>query len=696
MEYEDPTKVFMWCVNNKICRKQMSTPADNTRYYTRSKKSHGGHSTLSKVSGQKVSVKLFHDDSVEQDNSAKNDYVKKWLLNSVGNNYKLSKQPQDGSVKSNVNTTEDSNSCYNTASSQESHEVCFNLNKARFEKGADYFQMSVNAKHERASATSKSNEGDISVGLGSSASVTSRMLQRRQTRVQKMKGMRAYLNPNDSVLPEKPKQTDWDEVIPDKNSSEHQIEQEEVVEQDVDADENENSQQNSNEVESEQEQENGDPKEGPLPKEEINILDNFKKRLEDDDKTVIGDMFELLITKMSKIESEITTVKRTQKKVSEKVTTLENSLDFYGQSIDELDADIVDLGNANCNVVQSIIKIEAESTGMKKRLLAKDRQYNKGFLVIKGIEIKKDSTLKQDVSDFFKKVMKIESDITIATVRKIAKSKGAPLLIKLRHPEEVGLIYSNVSNLKGKKNKFKKPYNIRDYQPDEDREMKNRERDIVMENRRLPTSHQATIAYDKGILHIDQKRYKKEVEAPAIKDVLLLSDEEGARIDSLPVAEMGSKALNGSKFIAYAAEVKSHQAVKDAYLHVKAQHISATHIMSGYRIFGHKFYTLQDYSDDGEHFGGKCILNQLKEAKIWNFAVFIVRYHNGPNLGRVRFDIISDLTKDALASYKKALNYGQNFREQDLLGILNKSAVPQKENKKDNEQSDITSQVEGT
>ena len=116
-------------------------------------------------------------------------------------------------------------------------------------------------------------------------------------------------------------------------------------------------------------------------------------------------------------------------------------------------------------------------------------------------------------------------------------------------------------------------------------------------------------------------------------------------------------------------KVNDFKEIQEAYKVVKAQHISSSHIMCGYRLFGAKHYILQDYSDDGEVAGGRHILEALKGVDVWNMVVFVVRYHDGPNLGKARFDIIAELSKRAIMSFKGPLNYGTN-QDPEMMKIL--------------------------
>ena len=55
-------------------------------------------------------------------------------------------------------------------------------------------------------------------------------------------------------------------------------------------------------------------------------------------------------------------------------------------------------------------------------------------------------------------------------------------------------------------------------------------------------------------------------------------------------------------------------------------------------------------------------------------AVFVVRYHNGPNIGNLRFSIVAEMTKEVIATFPKALNYGEYFSDQTTLKALNNAA----------------------
>ena len=403
------------------------------------------------------------------------------------------------------------------------------------------------------------------------------------------------------------------------------------------------------------------------------ILEQFKKRLDDDDKTVVYDMFELLITKMTTVQESIKEVKGQQIQVSQKVATIEKSLDFYAQSIEEIDVDMDDVANMNVKIVQAVIKGEEEIEKVKSQTKRVLKIQNKGSFLVHGIETNAEESYKTQVTNFLKHKMMITKSIEISSAHTIGKRKNSPIWFKLADPDDIAVIFEHVSNLKDKKNTYDRSYRIQPFEEEEEREQKARNQDLIADNRRLPTSHQSTMKYLKGTLHIDGAPYQKEVKPPTVKDILLMDKKKERSIEEAGIHIGDMKSVNESTFYAYLAEVDDMKKVKEAYEVIKNEHISSTHIVVGYRLLHRKFYNFQDYSDDGESYAGRTVLNVLKAQNVWNTAIFIVRYHEGPNLGKLRFQIYEDLAKDALASVKKCLNYGQKLPDQGTLKVFNKA-----------------------
>ena len=219
--------------------------------------------------------------------------------------------------------------------------------------------------------------------------------------------------------------------------------------------------------------------------------------------------------------------------------------------------------------------------------------------------------------------------------------------------------------------------------PDHKYEEKTRIRDIKKENGRMPFTHQATLNTEKGKLQIGEGKEKKEWKAALkpdpVKSYLLMSRTEEDLLDNFNFTVGPVKNQEGSKFMSFAAVAPSTETVKLLYKKLKMDHQMATHCIGAYRIFGKEHYELQSFCDDGEHGGGRRMLNILKELGLFNVAVFIVRYKDGENIGKARFNIITELTKLVLMKMP-VLDRGER-REQDdkeLAGALVKAVLWQR------------------
>ena len=366
------------------------------------------------------------------------------------------------------------------------------------------------------------------------------------------------------------------------------------------------------------------------------VLEEFKERLDNDDKTVVYDMFELLLTKMTSVQENIKEVKEKQQKVSEKVSIIEKAIDFYAQSLEEIDVDLDDVTNTNLKLLQATIKCEAEIIKTQEQTKVLTKNVNKGTFLIHGLILKENANCKVQVETFLHKVVKTSEEVEVVSAHVIGKKANSPIWFKVLDPDHVANILSNTSNLKDVKNEKGNAYRIHPYMTEEERETRFRQQDIMADNRRLPLSHQSTMITSKGELTIDGQKYQKSIRCPQLKQTLLLDNNKQKSIEEAGIHIGSMKTLNDSTFYAYMAEANSMDEIKDAYQIIKNEHISATHIVCGYRLFNRNIHTYQDYSDDGETFAGKAVLSTIREANVWNVAVFVVRYHEGPNLGNLR------------------------------------------------------------
>ena len=303
----------------------MSTPAKNTRHRQLRKEK-----PLQNIQYGK-SISSSSKDNIQTGRKSlkflkKTELINRWLEKSNLNKHAKSDSAKDKSTEEwEVNLIP----IHTDEGSQVSSEVSFNLNRAivdREEKGN--FLSSVNANIKDNSM----DEELKSVGMGSSASVSSKMQQRKVERARKIKEMKMLhgkIDASESRGMNMVKTTkvndEWANTDYTQNEQNDNDENNgsgidtgewssTVQEQQVQAEVNEVEASNHDDTspppsqkddEDKKEKENGskdddgtgtDPE---LEPETENIIEEFKKRLEKEDTSVFFDMFQLLITKMS-------------------------------------------------------------------------------------------------------------------------------------------------------------------------------------------------------------------------------------------------------------------------------------------------------------------------------------------------------------------------------------------------------------
>ena len=93
------------------------------------------------------------------------------------------------------------------------------------------------------------------------------------------------------------------------------------------------------------------------------------------------------------------------------------------------------------------------------------------------------------------------------------------------------------------------------------------------------------------------------------------------------------KVIERSKFLTYSAHVESEEEARSFLAEVRSKHSLATHCC--YAFIADRLGNLQRFSDDGEPQGtaGIPILEVLKNKKLYETAVAVVRYFGGVKLG---------------------------------------------------------------
>ena len=88
------------------------------------------------------------------------------------------------------------------------------------------------------------------------------------------------------------------------------------------------------------------------------VIENYQKRLSRKDNTVIFDLFELLIKKMSSVQNDMKELKQQQRQVSQKFKTINKVQHSSKRKTSKMAKDTDDANDTNLKVVQAIIREE--------------------------------------------------------------------------------------------------------------------------------------------------------------------------------------------------------------------------------------------------------------------------------------------------------------------------------------------------
>ena len=110
----------------------------------------------------------------------------------------------------------------------------------------------------------------------------------------------------------------------------------------------------------------------------------------------------------------------------------------------------------------------------------------------------------------------------------------------------------------------------------------------------------------------------------------------------------------GSFFQGHMARITSLEEVRRAYcaLLQNSQTAGAHHLMYAYRFSqetdSEDPTIVNGHSDDGEYGGTQILIRLLDNCKLSDVFVAVSRTHNGPNIGKKRFQLIEDSARDVL------------------------------------------------
>ena len=319
----------------------------------------------------------------------------------------------------------------------------------------------------------------------------------------------------------------------------------------------------------------------------------------------------------------------------------------------------VKLVDDKINIVKkAVIKHDACIDNNTKKLNQQEVRSMKPNLVITGIKETKGEVCVNAVQTFFKEKVKISEDIKIRIAHKIGKqgSEKCPMIVALKNVRDKGTIYKSTKNLKGQKNEEGDEYFVNDQLPAQQTEEVRKLRQKVKINKNLIDAQQQTISWKKGELHIEGKPFESKVCEPSCAEILEMKLEEMRKALSYKVYEGDETSKSGSTFKGFAAKVHSIEDVADVYRQLKYRFLEATHVICAYRIMDPDVAHMVDCVDGGEWGAGRRMTQMLIDESFQNIAVYVVRYHKGPNIGPIRFSMITDCAKSAANAVPTGVN----------------------------------------
>ena len=331
-----------------------------------------------------------------------------------------------------------------------------------------------------------------------------------------------------------------------------------------------------------------------------------------------------------------------------RIETVENDL---GEQEDLLytTVDKVNKSASKMNLITSAtVKHEKEIAEINKRLDAMDLVADRNKMVVTGIVEKKEENCQQLVADFIKTELEMDTVLEIQKAYRIGQGENRPILFELVDYADKYKIFSFTKNLKLKVNSAGKPYQVREQLPEKYKEVDQRQRYLVRQNkRRKNTVQHLNMSFKRKQLMINNQVYKKKAPAPNFADVLTMDEEERIKIQTATVVEEKEFRERENTFKSYACNVTTPAEVRAVHKHLKIKHADATVIPVAYNIAG-VMPDLQDYDDDGEIGCGTRMLEVLQQKEAVNTAVYLVRYHSKQNLGVRRFEIFKEMTEKVI------------------------------------------------
>ena len=341
------------------------------------------------------------------------------------------------------------------------------------------------------------------------------------------------------------------------------------------------------------------------------------------------------------------------------VRTLTEKLNSRQENFSTLNRKIIAIDNRAKLTRKAVIRHDKEISNNSRSINQQQLQSMRSNLLISGIKEDKDEKCKDVVQTFFKEKMKIKKDVHVATAHRIGKQRDneyRTMKIVLSDARDKGAIYKHSKNLKDLTNENGDAFYINDQLPDVQAEHQRRCRDKIRINKTLIDAQQQSMEWKRGDFIVEGAKFQQKVVEPTCAEILEMDDNQLQKVLSVKLHQGDQRTKNGSTFLGFAMKAHTTEQVVLGYKQLKYRFLDATHLICGHRIVDPDVAHMTDSVDGGELGAGRRLVKYLMEHSCENIAVFVVRFHRGPNLGPQRFDLINEAAKSAVDKMPPDMN----------------------------------------
>lgn len=201
-------------------------------------------------------------------------------------------------------------------------------------------------------------------------------------------------------------------------------------------------------------------------------------------------------------------------------------------------------------------------------------------------------------------------------------------------------IFDNTTKLAGKN--FSVNQQLPDALAEQRREIRQNIRQVQKAEESKDENNKSSFLVRNNKLYINGQLKRKKIIPPQPKELFVCKSEK-EKMDSLRIKYSQPKPANSSSFTGAACTVESMNDVYLAYRRLFREYPEADHIVAASSV-----QLSEDYQDDGEFGAGYRMLNVIRDHKLTNVAVFVVRHYGGEHVGHMRFSVMKEAASDAL------------------------------------------------